>query len=426
MPMMRKPLNEVTRSDVEALCEEQWLEDEQIDFKRTVPHKDGVGNDPWHGQCVIKDYGRDQLLATVVAFANSYGGDLLVGVKEADGSQPGRAEALQPLAACEDLAHRLGQMARDCIDPPLPNLQVRGITVAEDGSGVVILRAQQSRAAPHRLRTVHGAMKECFHRVRHETVAMTMHQIQDLTFSVSRGLEAVDRRFSELRESSDNWLRVNPVAGELKRFCLRVAAVPANSSVYLERVHNIAEVRPGQRSLRVQLVPDSEPVQLVLPFEVHNWRPALRASEAESYRADNRARVSVHCDGAVSYDFFLDAPVSQELRGRSREFVLYPGWHFALLVNAVEAADRFRVAAGASVVDYGLEVEITADSDLPVLRFGNRFYDPAGTLSSGPTLFPRYVIGPPETWTGTLNLIYRDFWNAIGIDTANDDFRVLD
>lgn len=426
MPMLRKQLTEITEADLHAICEEQWLEDEQIDFKQMMPHKEGEGKDPWRDQRVIKDHGRDQLLATVVAFANSYGGDLVIGVGEEESSQPGRAEAIAAVAACEDAAHRLAQMARSCIDPPLPNLQVRGIKVNEDGSGVVILRTQQSRAAPHRLTTVHGAMKECFHRVRHETVAMTMRQIQDLTFSVSRGLDLVERRFAVARDSSERWARVDIPTEQLQRFSIRVTAVPASGDVYLEKVHNVEQIRPQQRSARVRLRAEGEPFRLVPPFGVNQWRPVLRGSEAESRRPDSRARVGVYCDGTINYDFSFDVAVAQdgpEPRGRQRTFVLYPGWHFSILVNAIEAAHRFRVAAGASMVDYGMEVEITTSHDLPVLRFNDQGWpDAAGTLPVGPRIFPRYVIGPTDTWRDTYNLIFRDFWNSIGIDTSADDF----
>jgi len=85
--MIRKPLADIVQGDLEGLIRDGWFEDEQLDFKTSIPHKDGENRDPWRNPPTpegrrIKEYGRDQLLATVVAFANSYGGDLLIGVRE--------------------------------------------------------------------------------------------------------------------------------------------------------------------------------------------------------------------------------------------------------------------------------------------------------------------------------------------------------
>jgi hypothetical protein len=101
MPMIRRPLAQLTRDDFTALMGGTWIEDEQLDFKATIPHKDGVGRDPWRDAATpearrIKEHGRDQLLATIVAFANSYGDDLVIGVREVEGSQPGVADATEP------------------------------------------------------------------------------------------------------------------------------------------------------------------------------------------------------------------------------------------------------------------------------------------------------------------------------------------
>ena len=207
MPMIAKPLSDVSREDLSALILGPWVEDEQIDFKETIPHKDGEGHDPWRNAASearrIREHGRDQLLAAVVAFANSYGGDLVVGVREVAQTQPGVAEALDPLPACEDAVHRLSQAATECIEPPIPSLQVRGIAFGDDGSGVIVIRAPRSRMAPHRLRTT----KECYHRVHHVTLPMTMRQIQDLTLNVARGLEDVERRLRDASVTFRQWLQ---------------------------------------------------------------------------------------------------------------------------------------------------------------------------------------------------------------------------
>jgi hypothetical protein len=73
-------------------------------------------------------------------------------------------------------------------------------------------------------------------------------------------------------------------------------------------------------------------------------------------------------------------------------------------------------------VEYALECELTASSALPVTRFGNNPIDMAGEFASGTHRFPRYVIGPPAELRDTYMLLYRDFWNSIGVATEQDDF----
>jgi hypothetical protein len=418
MPMMAKTLADVSRDDLAELLRGPWIEDEQLDFKVTIPHKDGDGRDPWRNAATpearrIKEHGRDQLLAALVAFANSYGGDLIVGVREVRDSKPGAAEAFDPLPACEDAAHRLAQMATECIEPPLTALQVRGIPFEAGGSGVVILRTPRSRMAPHRLKTT----KDCYHRVRHETLPMTMRQMQDLTFNVARGLGAVERRLDAARRSFQQWLQESGRPPNTHRLGLRLTAVPLSGDLYIEHVHGVQAVQPGQRNARLRPNPAPPDYPLTVPFTVHNWRPVLRGTEAHMQNDHSRARLGVYCDGTIMYEWIRDVHENGQ-----RPYLLYPGWYFAVVVNAVEAAEKFRVAAGAAAAEYALAAELVASTTLPVTRLGNAVIDPAGSFPAGSHDFPRYPIGPPASFRETYALVYRDFWNSIGIDAQEDDF----
>jgi len=87
MPMISRALADLKREDLFALLPTAWTEDEQLDFKDTIPHKREPGHGPWrdvasHDARQITDHGRNQVLAALVAFAKSYGGDLLIGVRE--------------------------------------------------------------------------------------------------------------------------------------------------------------------------------------------------------------------------------------------------------------------------------------------------------------------------------------------------------
>lgn len=427
MPMLPKALDVLSSADIQALCTEQWTEDEQMDFKETIPHREVVGADPWRDQKSIKDYGRDQLLATLVAFANSYGGDLIIGVRESADTRPGRAEAVVPLSACREAAERLAQAARSCIDPPIPGLQVRGLEFGEGDAGCIVLRAPRSRLAPHRLLTTHATMKEAFHRVRHETVAMSMKQIQELTFSVSRGMDQVARNFIDAQESFRDWALTTRVPEGRKLMAMRFTAVPTSGDVYIERVHNVTALRPQSSTRLIRLNAGSEPIKLSSIADLYNWRPVLRGTAAEDLGSDRGSRAIVRCDGVITCEsyFHVDAASEEAAHGRQRSHLLHPGWVFGPLINTVEAADRFRTEAGAPAVEYGLEVEIFAHGSLPVLLYGDAWHQTAGVLNTGHHVYPRYAFGPKESWQDSLLVAHRDFWNSIGVDPGTDTFEIV-
>jgi hypothetical protein len=78
MPMLGKPLREINHNELLLLCKKSWREDEQFELKQDVPSKTGL--DPWRAAGTISPYARDKILAEVVAFTNSYGGDLVIGI----------------------------------------------------------------------------------------------------------------------------------------------------------------------------------------------------------------------------------------------------------------------------------------------------------------------------------------------------------
>jgi len=151
VPGIRKSLVSITREDILAICAQKWPEDEQLEFKEDLPAKKGKGNDLWYTlPRGIGEYARNKILEEVVALANSYGGDLVIGIAETK-QKPSRADSLSALPDCGDLAERIGQQAGACIEPPIPSLQTWGVPTESSGAGVVIVRVSKSRLSPHRL-----------------------------------------------------------------------------------------------------------------------------------------------------------------------------------------------------------------------------------------------------------------------------------
>ena len=96
LPVFTKPLDLVIASDVAELAAQAWPEGYEVEFKEALPQSGG-GAHPWlGGQGSIGNYARDEILAEVIAFANSQGGSVILGVAETPDSPP-RADAIKPL-----------------------------------------------------------------------------------------------------------------------------------------------------------------------------------------------------------------------------------------------------------------------------------------------------------------------------------------
>ena len=148
MSIHQKAISDLNWADLEQLVADGVPEGPSLDYKRTLSHPDG--EDPWiKGQGKIGRPARDELAREVVAFANAYGGTVLLGVDEGSGNS-GIPQRLAPLPNVVDLAERLHRAISDIVDPPMPGFLVVPITApADDGSGAVALRVSASDAAPH-------------------------------------------------------------------------------------------------------------------------------------------------------------------------------------------------------------------------------------------------------------------------------------
>jgi len=420
MPAIRKPIAEITRNDLDEVVRDQWLEDELLEFKKTLSAKNG-DPDKWIvDQSQIGDSAKRHVLAEVVAMANSYGGDVILGIDETQ-EKPPRASAITPLPKCVDLAHRLEMSARDLIKPEIPMLTMRGIPT--DGeSGLVIIRAPRSRLAPHRLE-MKGIEKECYKRVSDRTEPMTMREIQDLTFGVVKGLQAVDARLLDLHSEFTAWAKIDKTMVMSRRLAFRVSATPASADLYMEHVHDDERVRPI--SLRQKIALGAREFDCSPVATPDSWRPVLRGTQSQELRATDRQRViRLSCDGTF-HDMTLFSYRVVDQQSERTDYCLYPGWYFCAIICGMHSIERFRKIAGGQSVQYALEVEIAASEELPVLKLDTTSYYTAGSIPAGMHAFPRYQLGEPDSWPETFNLIWRDFWNFIGVDAKGDEVRLV-
>ena len=123
--ILSKPADWIDLGDIQALIDERVPEGAQIEFKESLPARGSGDPDLWmQGNGRIGDRARNEILEEVVAFANAYGGAMVLGIAE-DGAKPPVAAAVTSLPSCADLADRFRLVFRDCVGAATPDARNR-------------------------------------------------------------------------------------------------------------------------------------------------------------------------------------------------------------------------------------------------------------------------------------------------------------
>jgi len=137
--MIPRPINEITKADVDALISLKTAERRTLDYKELLPGG--------------TDEEKKEFLYDVSSFANAAGGDLVFGVtdqKGPDGKPTGIPETAAgvPFANASAEIARLENILQSSIAPRIPSVQFREVAGFPQGS-VLILRIPKSWASPH-------------------------------------------------------------------------------------------------------------------------------------------------------------------------------------------------------------------------------------------------------------------------------------
>jgi hypothetical protein len=133
MALMHIPLEQIEEKHLQSLAETGAAESLWIEYKR-----DTYGSN---------DDAKAEFLADISSFANSSGGDLVIGM-EAKKGVPIRVKPFTEPADSELL--RLNQMAQNGLQPRIAKLLTKAVQIASGGS-VLIIRVPSSYSAPHRV-----------------------------------------------------------------------------------------------------------------------------------------------------------------------------------------------------------------------------------------------------------------------------------
>ncbi|WP_082482264.1 ATP-binding protein [Methylobacterium sp. Leaf123] len=303
--MFRKPLAEVTSDDIDALIARGAQEDRTLEFKKTLSTRDGAPDTWMSGQGKIGNTAKKDITKELIAFANTAGGTLILGIDE-DGDA--RARGVVCVPNCRELADRLGASITASVDPPLTSLEVLGIE--RDGlDGVVVFRVPPSHAAPHRDKDE----RECYLRIGDKSVPMTMRQVQDLCVAKARENDSIRdvieqrRNAFVIEQPSNAWVSDSENVSYPVTLCgLRSSAYPLDR-VSIDEITSLRRYELKIPSLS-RVVDTTGRTANFSPGEFPIWRPMLRGLRSID-KPDEHDQI-VH---SMRYDGLIDSTyVSQQ------------------------------------------------------------------------------------------------------------------
>lgn len=418
-----KPREHITPADVTDLVAAQAREYEKLEFKSSLPAKKG-STDPWiRGKANIGDYAKRKLLDESIAFANAYGGVLVIGVNDTNGYACG----ISLLPRCKDLSDNLRLVFRDCVDPHLPHVEIFGVETDGD-AGVVIIRVPKSHRAPHRNKTT----LRCTIRRLDRCEPMTMHEIQDMTINLSRSRQRVDDELA--KRSSDFESLVNRFFVSHSAYGIRLTAIPITDEIRIDRLlqgHDLnARFKPPTFLVMRHIDDQDRPATGI--NEVYKpcfsaWKPKLRAVRSEYMRRSWFGHTiyaammykEIHAHGLIELGFISVNSLIDTL-GFTRPQRLHREIPVVEFATLAVWADQVRTAADTPLAEFFIEVELIANHTRCPIHDATKSGKPIlGKLERGTTCFPRYPLRDTEQLPQLLEFFERDFLNACGAELAD-------
>ena len=421
---LTKPASRIGPGDIQALITENVPEGAQIEFKESLPAKGSGNPDPWmQGDGRIGDRARNEILEEVVAFANAYGGVLVLGIAE-DGAKSPVAAKVAPLPSCVELAGRFRQVFGACVDPPLPTLDIVSVPTGGD-SGVIVFRTGRSRRGPHRVKPT----LKCPIRRDDRCEALSMREIQDMTLHLARGTERLERRLRERsRKFKEEFKRLETPD---EAFGFRMTAVPVGDEISFGSVYTdgslIEELRPPEIEIRrgsnnrdTQLRTIRESHDILF----HDWQPMLRAARVKkSLDWDGRVQrfvyAEIHADGLLEWGFLSNRRfIDFQTNDNPVEMHFDSETPVSTLAGLLVWADRVRQQASAPGAEYAVQPQFRVTAET-VNVGGNDYRFSVGSIKRNDTDFPLYPLEPSGEIDKTVSRFERDFWNYFGKDPGS-------
>ena len=132
MSIQHLKIDEITEADLARLVEDRIPESKVLEYKRDLQY--------------VSDDQKREFLCDLTALANTDGGDLILGIKEADGTAA-ELVGLKKFVP-DDALGKIENLLRDFVQPRLTGVHLKVVTLAS-GDHALIVRVPQSFSAPH-------------------------------------------------------------------------------------------------------------------------------------------------------------------------------------------------------------------------------------------------------------------------------------
>jgi len=132
--MIEKEIDKIHETDLKTLIDDEVAEGRSIEYKESLPSN--------------ADKDKKEFLADVSSFANSIGGDLIIGIVEKKGI-PTEIKGVE-VDDVDKEKLRLEQMIRNGISPKIPSIAIKVIKLSNSNFAFLI-RIPQSWISPHRV-----------------------------------------------------------------------------------------------------------------------------------------------------------------------------------------------------------------------------------------------------------------------------------
>jgi hypothetical protein len=414
--ILRKSIDAVTLSDLDDLVRVAARETGELEFKGALPFVATKGQPATADRWIEKgdrigDYARDQILAEIVAFANADGGTLVLGMHETK-EEPRRAESLEPLLRCEELAKRFLDATEDVIEPRLPHVSVRALSASDDGSGYILMRAGKSLAGPHRLTTT----REFYVRRGERSARMSVREITARTLELARTGDQVEAAFAARHEFAGRIYKTlgsDPKPIEwVKPLLIRVTAVPTTPQD-IPNITQRSDLWWIGRGFTMSV--DGSDYPCGYPAGTFNQRPSVRLRSL-IYKAEDKEQGTfrlIRADGLV--EFALIHPPREPIGGSDSR--VYVDWVLSLVAGVVAQVERLRSRLAWDAVEYGLEVEIWSKTPFGVFWNDDGYRGGYLVKAELPLKLPRYSLASGDDYDVLITTVVRDLINSCGVSS---------
>jgi Putative DNA-binding domain len=421
-------LRSLTNAEIEEIACGGVQEDGTIEFKSGLDESDVAEDKPrWADGGKLSKMAKADLLRAVIAFANAYGGTLYLGVKES-ADEPKRSAGFSVVPRIHELITVLCDAMRDTIDPRLPSFDSRAWTFGEGDAGVIAIRVPASPIAPH----WNSRDRQCYRRIGSSSQQVGMREIQSITLDRARTKQDVDalfvarqsefarvvaefpymRNIGERPKPQDS---VFPSHGMAMR-CTAIPLVP----ITVNNITSRLELRVGVQHVRVRPrfslpgIPREMGLTAYSTIDEREFQPALRgwAYRFEPPNASVRSAMLVRGDGLIERT--LCDVIADQKDHSGRRFGVRFDDAIAFVLSVVTSIEVFRTRTGTSEVPYELEFELIAHPEQNLLAPEDQWRVEAHKLKTRRTLFPRTLVGRPESFENISDALQVDIWNAAG------------